>query len=142
MPMHMTSSSLAHPVLVRTSLPKKVDMETFKLSNKDVFFVLSPDTMEYIFEKDCILSQSILADLGLTLTPADLARQLIGLVKGLRSGAIPKDEFGPVGAGVLKAGAAIVLYTLYPPTPRGYQLWCRLADKLWTSVGQMADLYE
>ena len=74
MPMHMTSSSLAHPVLVRTSLPKKVDMETFKLSNKDVFFVLSPDTMEYIFEKDCILSQSILADLGLTLTPADPAR--------------------------------------------------------------------
>lgn len=72
--MHMTSSSLAHPVLVRTSLPKKVDMETFKLSNKDVFFVLSPDTMEYIFEKDCILSQSILADLGLTLTPADPAR--------------------------------------------------------------------
>ncbi len=104
--------------------------------------MLSPDTMEYMFEKDCILSQSILAVLGLTLTPADLARQLIGLVKGLRSGAIPKDEFGPVGAGVLKAGAAIVLYTLYPPTPRGYQLWCRLADKLWTSVGQMADLYE
>lgn len=104
--------------------------------------MLSPDTMEYMFEKDCILSQSILADLGLTLTPAGLARQLIGLVKGLRSGAIPKDEFGPVGAGVLKAGAAIVLYTLYPPTPRGYRLWCRLADKLWTSVGQMADLYE
>ena len=74
MPMHMTSSSSEPPVLVRTSLPKKVDMETFKLSNKDVFFVLSPDTMEYIFEKDCILSQSILADLGLTLTPADPAR--------------------------------------------------------------------
>ena len=108
MPIHTTLSSSEPPVLVRTSLPKKVDMETFKLSNKDVFFVLSPDTMEYMFEKDCILSQSILADLGLTLTPAGLARQLIGLVKGLRSGAIPKDEFGPVGAGVLatNCGAA------------------------------------
>ena len=104
--------------------------------------MLSPDTMEYMFEKDCILSQSILADLGETLTPVDLIRQLAGLVKGLRSGAIPKDEFGPVGAGVLKAAAAIVLYTLYPRTPRGYKLWCKCADKLWDSVGQMADLYE
>lgn len=104
--------------------------------------MLSPDTMEYMFEKDCILSQSILAELGETLTPVDLVRQLAALVKGLRSGAIPKEEFGPVGAGVLKAGAAIVLYTLYPRTPRGYKLWCRLAQKLWDSVGQMADLYE
>lgn len=103
---------------------------------------LSPDTMEYMFEKDCILSQSILADLGETLTPSDLVRQLAGLVKGLRSGTIPKDEFGPVGAGVLEAGAAIVLYTLYPRSPRGYKLWCRYAQKLWDSVGQMADLYE
>lgn len=104
--------------------------------------MLSPDTMEYMFKKDCILSQSILAELGETLTPLDLARQLIELVKGLRSGAIPKAEFGPVGAGVLKAGAAIVLYTLYPRTPRGYKLWCHCAQKLWDSVGQMADLYE
>ena len=104
--------------------------------------MLSPDTMEYMFKKDCILSQSILAELGETLTPLDLARQLIELVKGLRSGAIPKAEFGPVGAGVLKAGAAIVLYTLYPRTPRGYKLWCHHAQKLWDSVGQMADLYE
>ena len=103
---------------------------------------LSPDTMEYMFEKDCVLSQSILADLGETVTLPDAAHQVKELVVGLKSGAIPKDEIGPVGAGVLKAGAAIVLYTLYPRTPRGFRLWCRAADKLWASVGQMADLYE
>ncbi len=101
----------------------------------------SRETIQYMFEKDCVMSKTILADLGKTVDLPDILHQGKELIFGLINGNIPWNEIKVVGAGAIKAVGIIVLYNLYPSTPLLFEPWRKLADKLWNSIGQMSDLY-
>lgn len=103
--------------------------------------VCSQETIQYMFERDCIMAKCIIADLGVGITGKDILHQIKEIIRGLRNGRLPKDQMKVVGAGVAKALPLAVLYTLYPPTPFGYKTWTKLTQKVWDSVGQMSDLY-
>lgn len=95
---------------------------------------------EYMFKNDILFSQKILGSLdGLTLNPADIAKIVSGILKGILTHNIKPSSVKKTLKGLIESDEVNRLYDEYPSTPEGYFAWKAKADALWAKIGKVAD---
>lgn len=96
---------------------------------------------EYMFKNDIIFCQKILGGMGqdLDLSPADIAKMVSGMLRGVATGNIKMSNLAKTVKGLLQSGEVGKLYDEYPDSPAGYFSWKEKADALWEKIGKVAD---
>ncbi len=96
---------------------------------------------EYMFKNDIIFCQKILGGMGqdLDLGPADIAKIVAGILKGVATGNLKMANVKKTIKGLLQNGEVSKLYDEYPDSPAGYFSWKAKADALWAKIGKVAD---
>lgn len=102
----------------------------------------SYDEAEYMFKNDIIFSEKILGGGGedINIGPADIAKIVGGMVKGIATGKIKASTVKKIVNGLLLSGEITKHYEQYPETPEGYWAWKEKADAIWEKVGPMSDI--
>ncbi len=103
---------------------------------------LNYDEAQYMFENDIIFSEALFGGMDgdeLKLKPADVAKWLAGIAKGVAKKKIRASAVGNVVKGLVQALEIAALYDKYPETPLGFAEWKAKADKKWDEIGSLAD---
>ncbi|MBQ8576021.1 MAG: NAD(P)/FAD-dependent oxidoreductase [Clostridia bacterium] len=103
---------------------------------------LNYDEAEYMFENEIIFSDALFSGMDgddLNLKPADVAKWLAGIAKGVAKKKIRASAVGNVVKGLKQALEIGTLYDNYPDTPHGFDEWKKKADAKWTEIGSLAD---
>lgn len=103
---------------------------------------LNFDEAEYMFANDIVFSEALFSGMegeGLNLKPADVAKWLTGIAKGVAKKKIRASAVGNVIKGLKQALEIATLYDNYPDTPHGFDEWKKKADAKWTEIGSLAD---
>ncbi len=95
---------------------------------------------EYMFKNDILFSQKILGNMNeLALNPADIAKIISGILKGILTHNIKPSNVKKTLAGLVQSDEVNKLYDEYPESPEGYFQWKEKADALWAKIGKVAD---
>ena len=92
---------------------------------------------DFLFAHDAIFSRKIIG--AGKVDAAEIAKAVFFILCGLATGNIKPAEIGGMLGGGVKAIRVLLHYARYPASPDGFPDWVEKADKLWDSVGQMAD---
>ena len=96
---------------------------------------------DFLYAHDAIFSKKIIGAVGGSsgIGPGEVAKAVFFILYGLATGNIRPKEIGGMLSGGVKGLRVLLHYARYPANPAGFPAWVRKADRLWDSVGQMAD---
>ena len=102
---------------------------------------LNCEENEYFFKNDIIFSKSIMAGFakGISITPKEAERTIRLLAAGVAAGKIRVELIRRVLAAFKNSVEMKALYSEFPETPEGFDIWRGKANELWERVGSMAD---
>ncbi len=96
---------------------------------------------DFLFKHDAIFSKKIIGAVGgqAGVGPDEIAKAVFFILYGMATGNIKPAEIGGMLLGGVKGLRVMLHYARYPATPTHFPEWVKKADRLWASVGQMAD---
>lgn len=102
---------------------------------------LNSEENEYFFKNDIIFSKSIMAGFGkgISISPAEIERTLRLLTRGVVTGKVRTELIKHVLNAFKNSTEMKALYSQFPETPEGFDVWRGRANELWEKVGSMAD---
>ena len=92
---------------------------------------------DFLFKHDALFSKKIIG--AGKVDAGEIAKAVFFILYGLATGDIKPAEIGGMLLGGVKGLRVFLHYARYPATPEHFPAWVKKADKLWDSVGQMAD---
>lgn len=102
---------------------------------------LNCEENEYFFKNDIIFSKSIMAGFGkgISIPPAEIERTLRLITAGVATGKIRVELIKHVMKAFKNSTEIKALYSEFPETPEGFDVWRGRANELWEKIGSMAD---
>lgn len=102
---------------------------------------LNCEENEYFFKNDIIFSKSIMAGFGngISITPSEIERTIRLVAAGVATGKIRTELIKRVMQAFKNSVEIKALYSEFPETPEGFDIWRGRADELWEKIGSMAD---
>lgn len=102
---------------------------------------LNCEENEYFFKNDIIFSKSIMAGFGngISISPAEIERTVRLIAAGVATGKIRTELIKRVMQAFKNSVEIKALYSEFPETPEGFDIWRGRADELWEKIGSMAD---
>lgn len=102
---------------------------------------LNCEENEYFFKNDIIFSKSIMAGFGngISIPPAEIERTIRLIAAGVATGKIRTELIRRVMQAFKNSVEIKALYSEFPETPEGFDIWRGRADELWEKIGSMAD---
>lgn len=102
---------------------------------------LNCEENEYFFKNDIIFSKSIMAGFGngISISPAEIERTIRLIAAGVATGKIRTELIKRVMQAFKNSVEIKALYSEFPETPEGFDIWRGRADELWEKIGSMAD---
>lgn len=96
---------------------------------------------DFLFAHDAIFSKKIIGAVGGSsgIGPGEIAKAIFFILYGMATGNIKPKEIGGMLAGGVRGLRILLHYARYPAAPAGFPAWVKKADRLWDSVGRMAD---
>lgn len=102
---------------------------------------LNCEENEYFFKNDIIFSKSIMSGFGkgISISPAEAERTVRLLSKGIATGKVRTELVRRVLSAFKNSTEIKALYSEFPETPEGFDVWRGKANELWEKIGSMAD---
>ncbi len=105
--------------------------------------IISPsfEEAEFMFKNEVIFSQKILGGVntGLEIDGKDIADIIKGISSGVAKKNLKPSTIGKIAKGLVNSMKVGALYDAYPESPYEFYTWKSKADKLWKSIGCVAD---
>jgi len=96
---------------------------------------------DYFFRHDIIFSQKTFAnmDTGIEFPTSEMVSMGLKMIWGVITGRIKAATVASLLRAMKNSGKVVKLYTDYPETPDGFDLWAVHADNIWALCGSMAE---
>ena len=102
---------------------------------------ISYDEAEYMFNNKILFSEEILGGMGkeLQLSGKTIAHIISGIGKGVALGKLKPSTIKNLVAALGNSDKVNKLYDKYPESYEGFDEWRKEAERLWRSIGKLAD---
>lgn len=102
---------------------------------------ISYDEAEYMFNNKILFCEAILGGMGkeLQLSGKELAQIITGIGKGVAKGKLKPSTIKNLVVALSNSEKINKLYDKYPETFEGFEDWRKEAEKIWRTIGKLAD---